>query len=894
MTSYIPKKEILEQTNGGFDVIKHYYPNASTNKNFVAWRKEKKPSARLYKNNNIYYVVDFGGETRNAIEIVMEENNMDYHHALILINEKFCSGAVNGNDLLVRPKPIYESVNKQTVSFEFKEAITNKELKFLGKDLKRETCEKYNLKSVVSCISSGKKSDKHSHKFSSTEEYPIFCYDFGTWQKLYQPFADKKYKYLHFGKKPKDFIFGMQMIKEKHNNKRNDIEEQIRLDIEELDHSEEEIQEMIEKEFAKDLTDVIICSGEKDVINIAQLGYNAVCLNSESATLTKEQYKQLKFLSKDIYNIPDIDKTGIKMGNKMALEYIDIKTIWLDERLRSKRDFRGKSCKDVTDFLKHFDSDFFQILKNVSTPLMFWKKKKETYSFNSVIFCKFLNTNGFHRYINKNNEFGYIYLRIKNKIVEKIEPSKIRSKVKDFVNNYVRYKDIELQEKIYRTTITNESSLMNMTIRANEFDFKNFNEDYQYLFFNKKAWKITKNKIEQLNIKDIDKYIWNYDIKDRCKNPKLLKKPIFEVNYSEEYKKNKSCKQLDKYEIKINDNDFSFMKFVENTSKIYWKKDVISEDNKKEQNLHLLNKLSAFGYLAYKFKQESKAWAVIGMDAKDSEIGKSYGGSGKSLFFKSLKYISNVKTIDGKKDFDKDHIFEGTTEYTEIVNVDDTKKNLKFKNFFSRVTGDFNVNPKGKSNYDIPFEISPKIAIATNFVMKNDGDSSIRRQFLVSFSDYYHIKTENNSYEKTVSPREEFGKDFFLNNNEDEWNKFYNFASSCIQVYMKYGKIDPPMEDIQKRNARYEIGESFISWADDYFIGTKFHSEISKNELFESFKNSLSKREQGWQKISKFKKKMQLYCNYKDYIFNPEEKRNNSGRIMRNDGEYFEIHEKKL
>jgi len=890
MNSFIPQEKILEQTNGGFDVIKHYFPEANTTKKKFKLRDEKTASAILTQKDNIYFVKDFGdtGKAKTAISIVMDNENLDFHNALIFINDKFCSGSVKGNTDFNLPKPVYEEVEKQNnFSFEFNEKLSQVELNFLGKNLEQKTCDKFNLKSVKSYILPS------GHKYSSTEKYPIFCYDFGDWKKLYQPLADKKYKYLHFGEKPEGFIFGMEQLINYYGNEKKTIKENITLDLGESisNYTEEQINKMIDEELAKIQKDTIICSGEKDALNIAQLGYNSLCLNSETATLPKELYADIKHFSKDIYNIPDIDNIGIAMGKKLALQYLDIKTIWLPNSLKHKKDFRGKACKDVTDFLRYFD--FFQTLKSVAIPLRFWdkeldkKNKFKRYIFNNNSFYRFLETNGYKKYSDKTNKQGYIYLKIKNKIVEKIEPEKIKSDVKDFINSYLikHYKPITLRNMIYKSKQTDEGSLSNLR-NSNNLDFNTFGKDYQYFFFNNVAWKITAEEIKETKINEVKQFVWSYDIKDKCKVAKHIKEPMFKVNYTEAYLKDNKVSDLDKYEIKINDKDFNFLKYLENTSKMYWKKgNNISLTEQKEQDLHLINKIYSLGYLAHKYKKSSKAWAVFAMDAKESELGKSFGGSGKSICYTAMEYINKQFYLDGRNSrlTKNDFLFDGVDEHTFHVLIDDANQYLDFPFFFSRITGKFGVNPKNTKPFTLPFIDSPKIAITSNFTPRNLDPSTERRLLYTAFSDYYHKKDTDGEYKETVTPNGEFGKELFNDFTDAEWNKFYNFMALCVQVYLKFDeKIEPPMENIHKRNLRTAMGEDFLTWANDYFSNNdNLNITISKKIMFDDFVSTIPKAIGNRQKINKFKDKIKSYCQYRDFIFNPADLTDDTNRIMK-------------
>ena len=58
---------------------------------------------------------------------------------------------------------------------------------------------------------------------------------------------------------------------------------------------------------------------------------------------------------------------------------------------------------------------------------------------------------------------------------------------------------------------------------------------------------------------------------------------------------------------------------------------------------------------------------------------------------------------------------------------------------------------------------------------------------------------------------------FFSEWDFDQWNLTWNLLANCIQLYLQYGVIQAPGERLEQRILRQEIGETLISWADEYF-----------------------------------------------------------------------------
>jgi len=902
MKNYKFKEEdIWKHTDGGFDVIKRYYNDAHKKKHFKI-HDEKTASTALKKKGDVWILTNYGdgSKSRNAIQIVKEEEGITHFEAMKYIDANFCNGTLNNSPTSYGA--IFEDSKNATgkTILNFNEKITDKELSFIGANVTQEIAKRYNLRSIKYYITKGNE-ENGPKKITATQDYPILCFDQGEWQKIYQPKGKKAFRFFHTGTRPKNFIFGLEQLKQDVEELKKDAKTKIIKESEGEEIPEEGIDERIKEEIEKDMPDVIIASGERDALNIATAGHAVIWQNSETAVLEYDVYKEIKELAKNIYNVPDLDATGIRQGYALALKYIDIKTIWLPEKLRLKKDWRGNPCKDATDFFdKYTRADkLFGKMKAVAFSLKFWMhSKKNGYTLNNLAFYEFLHANGYYRIEDKNNKFGYVYIKLKGNVIEKIDPDtkgSIKNNVRDFVNAFMENKflPVGLRNMFYKTRQTDENSMSNLKY-YDALDFKTYGKDFQYMFFKNKAWKITKEGIEEETVKNIKKHVWETDINTKCAYVKKDKQPMFEINHTEAYKNSSdknSFPYIDKFEIKFNEPDhkkrFIFLQYLTNASRIFWQKGSdISETEIKEQRLHLINKLYSLGYLAHRYKNPSRTWAVFAIDGRESEAGKSFGGSGKSILYGSLEHINKQFYIGGRspQKLKNDFLFDGIDEFTDNVLVDDANQYLDFGFFYPAITGKLNINPKNAKPFTLDYQDSPKFAFTSNFGIRNADPSTERRILYTVFSDYYHKKDLDGEYKENMDPLKEFGKNLFNDFDEEEWNMFYNLVALSIQTYLKFEKIEPPMKNVITRNLRSAIGEDVLAWANDYFSNAEYlNREFNKEDAYKNCTDKyIPKSKLNFFSIRKFKTAVKLYCQYRDWIFNPEEACNdNQGRIMR-------------
>ena len=196
------------------------------------------------------------------------------------------------------------------------------------------------------------------------------------------------------------------------------------------------------------------------------------------------------------------------------------------------------------------------------------------------------------------------------------------------------------------------------------------------------------------------------------------------------------------------------------------------------------------GYLCHRFHQESQRKCVVLMDRLEDEnqIGKSNGGTGKSLLIRCLSEVLNVISLNGKafkRSTEDRFALAGVTEAHELVNFDDASERFSFESIFPHITGDFYVRRMRENPIAIPGSRAPKIVITTNHPMEGSDISHRRRQILVEVSSFYRQLLEGEG----KTPADFHGGMELCGNewSEHDWNEFYQFVFECIQIYLKKG-----------------------------------------------------------------------------------------------------------
>lgn len=884
-------QRIYDATNNGLDIILYYYPQAhgcdKKGKYFKIRGDEKTPSACMKEIKGVWRVTDFGDEqsAMSPIEICMREERLDFREALFRLADRYQVGnviskEVNKAKIEQRDATVDEPEGK--FWYELKEQMTDEELKVLGPMVTRQTCERYSYYSVKFYC---KVKNRKVTTISSTDTYPIFMRDCGEFRKIYQPLnPDKAFRFFYDGVKPKDYINGMAELKKAYEKYLKELDKE-----DEAEFDEEKTPDTSKPKKVRKLPEAILCSGERDALNVAGMGFYPLWMNSETAKLDGKTYNEIMKRVERLYNLPDMDDTGVRKGNELAMEYPEIYTIELPDWLATYRDHRGRPRKDLRDFVEIKPNVFdFKELMRVAMPCKFWEK---TYTkngtrleINTLFLLHFLKVNGFGKIVDPAND-QVTFVRVTDHRVKEIRLQNIS----DFVVNWAKEQklDVEVQNLILNSARV--SSSVFEKIDSISPNFKNYDSGSQTLFFDNEVVKVKADGVE-VSKGGNSVYAWDQTI---CKHSFKRIEPSFVTTYNED---------TGYYQLEIKHTRSHYFRFLINASRIYWQEEFerrvtgdaeedkkfaeqyhwaitsprLTEEEMVEQVMHLLNKMFCIGYLLHSYKSFSKAWGVWVMENKITEEDESSGGSGKTFMLRFLNRFKNMEMLNGrdKKLTDNNFFMDRVTESTDLLLIDDATKYFNFNYFYSMLTDNMVVNYKNARSKEIPFSDSPKIVITSNFPPPSNDGSTARRILTCVFSDYYHKATDDNDYQRNMRIADDFGYD--LHNEAykwDWWNEDYNFCIDCLQFYLSTlpnnSMVEPPMENVDRRMRNQLMGDEFKEWAEVYFCQASENLDklLRKQDVKDIFDPKHKYSTKG------FTARLRAFCKNADYIeeLNPED-----------------------
>ena len=317
----------------------------------------------------------------------------------------------------------------------------------------------------------------------------------------------------------------------------------------------------------------------------------------------------------------------------------------------------------------------------------------------------------------------------------------------------------------------------------------------KYLYFKNCAIRITSQKIETVDYKDITGYIWENQVIGR--------------------------------EFVINNERGDYEQFCFN---------ICGRDQSRFKSFR-----SMIGYILHQYFFR-ELHAIIFTDSKIGEYGEANGRTGKGLVCDGLGQVLNANhdsriyiEVDGKTLKEKGKFaFADADASTQVAHINDIYRNATIEFFYNMILKGLDIDKKGQD----AFKQYVKIVITTNLTIKIDGESDKARVRFFEFADYYNSE---------FRPNKEFKRWFFSDDwNLTDWQQFYTFMVLSVQIYLQNDIITPPTITLERRTLVEHTSTYFIEFMDlwerekmvsdgSYTIDYEFDVKIDKKTLYSIF-----------------------------------------------------------
>lgn len=438
---------------------------------------------------------------------------------------------------------------------------------------------------------------------------------------------------------------------------------------------------------------LLICSGPKDGINAWYHGTAHVCWPmNEQVMLSAGMMQRLRKIAKEIYICYDIDRTGIAGMNRIALQYLDLKVVYLPSDLSQVRNPRTKKpCKDLSEYLCYYPLPdgvtrryAFEGLLSNAIPMQFWKViggrrnvgggRVPELKYEMLVdgVAQYAQARGFFFYQPKlygeDGQLGHFYFHVKDNISTMIEDKEIVSSLKQDMLSFLLQNYFYNNQSLKNAIITSRRLIPDtmFALSTRDTSFISWGKDFCYFFFRNCAVKVTadgmtRESYERLPFFVNQKAIINVDFDYKGKeffdiiyNKETLKKLAVTKSQHLKALKDKGMlsqqteqienermarlERLWRYKLVFKDKTMNEMppafQVVYDAGRIYWRKEKagleLTAEEKQRQDMYFISKCLSIGYMLHPFRDPTRIYAVVSTDYND-HTGKAQGRNMKSF-----------------------------------------------------------------------------------------------------------------------------------------------------------------------------------------------------------------------------------------------------------------------
>lgn len=549
------------------------------------------------------------------------------------------------------------------------------------------------------------------------------------------------------------------------------------------------------------------------------------------------------------------------------------------------------------------DNERFKLAQQILPEEQFWEdcsyvtqqgRKVTDYKFDYDRIRAFLFNRGIGLY--EYSQGLYRTVKKDGKFVDEISHTWIQRYVADFCDTL---KDREVVKMILRgnTQYLGPNNLNYMYMHSP--DWIEPKADEQILVFRNCFWRIRTDLIEQRPLTELPGSAWSNQVIPF--DADYLGAPMVRVAKDDtgwKIAETPAADKSDMYQYLSATSQFCWqklwelrrgrdgMEWVPNAMNDEERRNALTDEDRRNWRMHIATKLIAWGYKMRDYRDRANMRAIVCMDGLESQVGKSEGGSGKSIYAQATRHTQPLFIVDGKTaDLKNDRfLYHGVDERTKEIVFDDVRVNFDFELLFSQITEFIRVKPFQGAPITIP---SPVFTITTNHAIRGDSTSFRRRQYLLGFSNFFN---------EHRTPRHYFGHNLFDDWDHTQWNLYYNLMATAIQVYMQFpdlGKFGIESGDISRRKLRQQIGEDFLEFAELYFTpGYMLNRVLVKERVLEDYLAQFP-NDRKFMDVRRIKEKAEQYAKYAGLDYNAPSKAPD-GRIKSSGFEFICISDAKL
>lgn len=321
-----------------------------------------------------------------------------------------------------------------------------------------------------------------------------------------------------------------------------------------------------------------------------------------------------------------------------------------------------------------------------------------------------------------------------------------------------------------------------------------------------------------------------------------------------------------------------------------------SEQQEKALYARMANILYSLGRPLFRYKGGGTSYMPYITENRNSENEKAEGGSGKSAFVNVFMgcsgkiYRVNSKNIRPDSDITLT-LDKFIPRMYRVIHWEDWPNGLKIDPLYNYVTSGFVYRHRHNDSMYVPLSESPGHVISSNFQQTYDDPSSSGRVVPTGFS---HCFNRGNVRKNEPDRKISYVMPGFRDEAEDIEiglrSQMAYINALAVQFCMNTTtRVLPPMGDLNERSQKKAMGDTFVTWANDFFSNSYvFYCPIDLKTIFSEYIDLCDTSDDKKNKFSAstFRRKIYEYCADKGYVCNPDvcldsvtEKRNGYMRV---------------
>lgn len=481
----------------------------------------------------------------------------------------------------------------------------------------------------------------------------------------------------------------------------------------------------------------------------------------------------------------------------------------LDNLAREER--QEKISKDLTILV-----EAAQVRKDATTGLFWSINNKGRVSINSDGLKLFLRNNGFKLFSQEDDSALYRIIRIDkvSRVVEEVPLDCMMKWVEEWFSEH--WEEYEVAKDDLTEALTNYKGWGHIALWINRISVENmkFLRDTRtdtYLPFKNAIIHITKDEIKPIEYHELPDgmLVWKKQIK-----PVVINVPDLPPGTDDTIL-----------------NNCPVFRFYKRIAGIGPELEYMPLPELKASHPDLYTNIMAFmtstGYLLNNFKDPGRPYMIMLGENTASE--KEGGGAGKDLYVKTLKWIRGVTLLPGKQwKPSANFAFQTYRLGDDILYIADAEQRMDFKAMYNVITEGLPIEKKNKDALMLPYELSPKVCVSTNYYIDKSSNHAKRRIRELLFAKYYS--------DDGIRVEDELGGLFWNEQWTDyDWTMFYLLMFTCIQTFLGVGIVRfGETENMKSKTIKLQYGNEFFEFMHD-LIKDESGKWIAKLDLYEQF-----------------------------------------------------------